>query len=126
MGCLSRPRERRLTLRRVVVGLLCCLFASSMSRPLCADSALDDYNLAVGLYKQKRWELAAESFRKFVKDNPEHERIPYARLYLGLTLVNSEKYGDARQVLRGFVKDYPQSRNLPDALYRVAECSYLL
>ena len=51
--------------------------------------------------------------------------MPYARLYLGLTLVNADKYAEARDVLRAYVRDYPQSRSLPDALYRAGECSYL-
>lgn len=91
-----------------------------------ADQGLDDYNLAVQLYKQSRWPLAADSFRKFLADHPDHERTPFARLYLGLTLVNQADYKGARDVLRGFVKDYPQNQNLPQAKYRVAECSYLL
>jgi TolA-binding protein len=91
-----------------------------------ADAGLDDYNLAVQLYRQNRWPLAAESFRKFLSDHPDHERTPFARLYLGLTLVNQADYKGARDVLRGFVKDYPQNQNLPQAMYRVAECSYLL
>ena len=90
------------------------------------DAALDDYNLAIGLYKQQRWELAADSFRKFVTANPQHDKTANARLYLGLSLVNLEKYSDARTTLRGYVKDYPTSRNIPDAMYRIAECSYLL
>jgi len=91
-----------------------------------ADQALDDYNLAVQLYKQNRWAFAVESFRKFVKDYPTHEKLPYARLYLGLTLVNQSDFKAARDELRGFVKDYPQNANIAQAMYRVAECSYLL
>lgn len=91
-----------------------------------ADQALDDYNLAVQLYKQNRWAFAIESFRKFVKDYPTHEKLPYARLYLGLTLVNQSDFKAARDELRGFVKDYPQNANIAQAMYRVAECSYLL
>lgn len=98
----------------------------STPAPLAADAALDDYNLAVGLYKQKRWELSAESFRKFAQKYPQHEKLPLARLYLGLTLVNADKFADARDVLRSYLKDYPQSRNAADAMYRIAECSFLL
>jgi TolA-binding protein len=86
----------------------------------------EEYRFAAGLYRQQRWDLAAEAFRKFIKNHPDHERVPYARLYLGLTLVNADKYADARDVLRAYVRDYPQSRSLPDALYRAGECSYLL
>jgi cellulose synthase operon protein C len=86
----------------------------------------EEYRFAAGLYRQQRWDVAAEAFRKFIKNHPDHERVPYARLYLGLTLVNADKYPEARDVLRAYVRDYPQSKSLPDALYRAGECSYLL
>lgn len=110
--------------RWLVIFTVLAMLASAV--PLRADQALDDYNLAVQLYKQNRWAFAVESFRKFVKDYPTHEKLPYARLYLGLTLVNQSDFKAAREELRGFVKDYPQNANLPQATYRVAECSYLL
>ncbi|HID23602.1 MAG TPA: tetratricopeptide repeat protein, partial [Planctomycetaceae bacterium] len=91
-----------------------------------ADSASDEYKLAVGLYKQQRWALAAETLRQFVKAHPRHAKVAPARLYLGLTLVNLRDYQAAREVLRGYIADYPNSRELPHALYRVAECSYFL
>jgi cellulose synthase operon protein C len=86
----------------------------------------EDYRFATLMYKQQRWDQAAKAFRDFVKQNPTHERVPYARLYLGLALVNGDHLSDARQVLRDYVRDYPQSKNRPDVVYRVGECSYLL
>lgn len=91
-----------------------------------ADAALDDYNLAVQLYKQKRWALAADGFKKFLQDYPEHEKQSYARLYLGLTQVNQVDYKAARDNLRTFAKDAPNNQNIAQARYRIAECSYLL
>jgi TolA-binding protein len=126
MGILLRPERRptpRLILALAVCGLALLLSSAQVLR---ADAPLDDYNLAVGLYKQKRWDLSADSFRKFVEKYPGHEKVPLARLYLGLTLVNADKFAEARDVLRGYLKDYPQSRNAVDAMYRIAECSYLL
>jgi TolA-binding protein len=98
----------------------------SPARPSQPQSLPEEYRFAAGLYRQQRWDLAAEAFRKFIKNHPDHERTPYARLYLGMTLVNADKYAEAREVLRAYVRDYPQSRSLPDALYRAGECSYLL
>lgn len=91
-----------------------------------ADQAADDYAAAVGFYKQSRWGLAEEAFKKFLKDNAKHDRAPFARLYLGLSLTNLEKYDEARTVLRAFVKDYPNNAQVPQAMYRVAESSYFL
>jgi cellulose synthase operon protein C len=108
----------------IVCSVLLLLAAGPTSA--AADDASDGYNLAVGLYKQSRWPLAAEKFQEYLRKHPDHAKAPYAKLYLGLTLINLEKYADARELLRGHVKDYPTSPNRSDALYRVAECSYLL
>jgi cellulose synthase operon protein C len=91
-----------------------------------ADDALDEYNLAVGLYKQSRWSTAAERFRAFLKAYDKHEKAPLAQMYLGLTLVNMEDYKSAREELRTFVKNFPQNNNQPQARYRIAECSWLM
>ncbi|MBM83572.1 MAG: hypothetical protein CMJ78_23680 [Planctomycetaceae bacterium] len=91
-----------------------------------ADQADDAYNFAVGLYKQNRWELAAGRFREYLKKHPQHSKVAYARLYLGLTLINVDKHADARKELRLFVAKNPKNQNLAHAMYRVAECSYFL
>lgn len=114
----------RVGLLLLVVGV--SLLLGSSGTPALADEAADEYNLAVGLYKQSRWKLSSEAFRQFLNNHPKHAKVPYARLYLGLTLVNQKEYRDARQVLREYVRQYPRSQNLSDAMYRVAECSYLL
>ncbi len=40
--------------------------------------------------------LAADAFRQFIKKYPNHERVPYARLYLGMTLVNGDHLAELR------------------------------
>lgn len=110
--------------------LIWSLAAAILAVPLLAfgqqQTLPEDYRFATLLYKQQRWDQAAEAFRDFLKKNPNHERVPYARLYLGLTLVNADHLPEARQVLRDYVHDYPKSKSLPDVVYRVGECSYLL
>ena len=110
--------------------LICSLAATILAVPLLAlgqqQTLPEDYRFATLLYKQQRWDQAAVAFRDFLKKNPNHERVPYARLYLGLTLVNADHLTEARQVLRDYAHDYPKSKSLPDVLYRVGECSYLL
>ncbi len=111
------------------VGKLCLSFLFLILLPAqfaLADKASDEFQLAIGLYKQNRWELATETFQKYLKEYPTHADVPLAKFYLGLTLVNQQKYKEARQVLRDFAKQYPKDKNLPDALYRIGECSYLL
>ncbi|QDU00022.1 tetratricopeptide repeat protein [Gimesia aquarii] len=111
------------------IGKICLIFLAFTFLPVqfaLADKASDEFQLAIGLYKQNRWELATETFQKYLKNYPKHASVPLAKFYLGLTLVNQQKYREARDVLRNFVKEYPQNQNRPDALYRIGECSYLL
>ncbi len=112
--------------RLLPVGSCMLLVLVAAVVPASADEAADEYNLAVGVYKQSRWKLSADAFREFLDNHPTHVRVPYAKLYLGLALVNLKDYNGARDVLRDYARRYPQSQNHPDAMYRVAECSYLL
>ena len=109
--------------RGLVLGLMLLFALPSVVR---ADAALDEYNTAVGLYKQDRWKPAAAQFRAFLKAYDKHEKAPLAKLYLGLTLVNLDHFTAARDELRAFAKENPQNANLAQARYRIAECSYLL
>lgn len=119
----SRHQHSRLALAILLTAVLAL---HSVSSSVWADSATEDYNTAVALYKQSRWSTAADRFKAFLKAHDKHEKVPLARLYLGLTLVNLEDFKAAREELRAFVKDYPQNSNLPQARYRIAECSYLM
>jgi TolA-binding protein len=91
-----------------------------------ADELDNDYEFAMGLYRQQRWQLSAESFQAYLKKAGNHPRVPNARLYAGQSLVNAGKYQDARVILREFVKLHPENKNLAQAKYRVGECSYFL
>jgi len=116
------------TVRAFRVRVFCPLLAIVLIGPSVAfaDRALDDYKLAVGLYKQKRWALASDSFQKFIKEHPQNAKVPLAQLYRGLAQFYLEKYHDARKILRHFVKDYPKNRNVADAMYWVGKCSHFL
>lgn len=91
-----------------------------------APDAESDFIYATGLFRKQRWQYAAEAFEGFLKEYPQHPRNGLARLYLGLSLNSLEQYAPARIQFEQFVKDNPQSRNMPDAKYRIGECSYYL
>ncbi|MAT16683.1 MAG: hypothetical protein CMJ46_15595 [Planctomyces sp.] len=130
MSPTTTSPESMSVLRRTISRVLMLLFAFGVlagSPPqLRADDAADQYNLAVGFYKQKRWNFSSEAFEKFITTYPQHEKVPAAELYLGLSLVKEEKYDAARKQLRPYAEKYPDSKYLPDALYQLAESSYFL
>ena len=111
---------------RLLAYVLALLIMLISTPRLQAADALDDYNVAVALFKQSRWSQAAEQFRGFLKDHEKHEKAPIARLYLGLTLIESKDFKEAREVLRKFATENRQNPNIGQARYRIGECSYLM
>ena len=65
----------------------------------------------------------SKNSRSFIRSTP---RCPRPGCIAGLALTNLKDYKTARPVWRDYVRDYPQNNNLPVAMYRVAESSYLL
>lgn len=112
--------------RRFICLLLIVVAGWGVPRTVLADAADDAYQLAAGFYKKERWDLAADAFQKYIKANPQNPRVPTARFFLGLSLVNTGDYKSARDTLRIFLQEAPLSRNLAHAYYRIGECSYLL
>ncbi|MEX0726596.1 MAG: tetratricopeptide repeat protein [Planctomycetaceae bacterium] len=91
-----------------------------------ADAGDDQYNLAAGLHKKELWSDAADQFRIFFKDYPDHRRTPDAQLRMGFCLLKLQKPEEARDFLRAFVKNNPQNKYLADGMYLVGESSYQL
>lgn len=116
--------------RAICFHLTLLVFTSSFlltrTAPAIAAPADDDYTLGLTLYGQKRWDLASETFRNYLKTYPDHSKAPLAKLYLAQSLINQEDYKNAREILQGFLKSHPQNKNTAQAMYRVAECSYFL
>ena len=108
----------------LVLSFCLCLLMTSL--PAFAEDGLDEYNLGLGLYKQRRWELASKTFQGFIAKHPKHPKVALGKLYLGQTLINLSKYKEARTTLREFEKLSPKNVNIPQAKYRIAECSYFL
>ena len=127
----SRLSILKLTLASLVIGSQALptqttsAFAVVFHRA-AADQGTDDFNLAVGLYRSGRLQLAADTLRQFLKDNPGHPRESIARLYLGLSLSSMENYRDARPYFAEYLKADADSPLSADARYRLGECSYHL
>lgn len=94
--------------------------------PVAPDKAADDFNLGVGLYRDQRFELCAQTFRQFLEEFPEHPRANLARVYLGLSLSSLEQYREAREQFADNLQAEPEGANAADVRYRLGECSYYL
>jgi tetratricopeptide (TPR) repeat protein len=84
----------------LVAALTACAVAAGDGVALAAaarrvDRAADDFNMAAWLYASKKYEMAAEEFRNFIRNHSEHPKVPEARLTLGRALVRLKKYEEA-------------------------------
>lgn len=106
---------------------LATLLAVSCLSPSCwADEATDDFNLGVSLYRNARYQLAAETFDEFLKTNAQHPRAALAQLYYGLSLHSLEQYDPARKQFLLYIEANPTSPHLAVARYRTGESSFFL
>src|SRR4051812_16089758 len=107
-------RVRRFTSGRPAICLALAVIAvASIPIAALADAGDDAYLLSAGFYKKERWDLAAESFQKFIDDFPKHPQVPKARFFLGLSQVKGGDYKAARDTLRAFTTDSPLNPNVP-------------
>ncbi|HWB13866.1 MAG TPA: tetratricopeptide repeat protein [Pirellulales bacterium] len=87
--------------------------------------AEDQYAVAAGHYKEKRWKFAADEFQAFLVQNPEHASASKARFYLGESLLQLRRFDDAAQAFRAFAEHAPQDRLATKARFRAGEAVYL-
>ncbi|MCA8998097.1 MAG: tetratricopeptide repeat protein, partial [Planctomycetaceae bacterium] len=106
--------------------LLVC-FVSLIGVEAVRADATTDYNLAIELYSQQRWQLAVESCEEFVNKYPTHARVPDARLYWAQSLVHLRQFAPAREQYVLYLKTAkPDHPDRALATYRAGECSYFL
>lgn len=117
---LQHVKRRIGLIPAIVLSSLLAFSAEAVAAPI------DDYNLAVKFFQQKRWDLAEELSREFLESSPDHPKAPFAKLYLGQSLAQQRKYDLARTAFREFAASHPQHKEIPLATYRIGESSYFL
>jgi TolA-binding protein len=80
-----------------------------------------DFKLAVNLYNDKLYDLAAEQFRQFVSLYPNTQQGIEARFYLGLAQTKLGRYEDARISFQNFALTYPEHPRAAEAWMSAAE-----
>lgn len=96
-----------------------------MAQLAWAGPADDQFAVAAGHYKAKRWKLAAAEFQTFLADYAEHQNAHRARFYLAESLVQLRRFDEAAQQFRDFLTRAPDDRLARKALFRSGEASYL-
>lgn len=83
-------------------------------------------NFANGLFKDRRYGLAAEQYEKFLADAKPGLEASEARFGLANARLFQGEYAKAREQFREFLKQAPDHPNAPTAWYRVGETAYML
>ncbi len=87
----------------------------------------DALNFANGLYRDRRYDLAAEEYQNFLKAAPPGPDATDARFGLASARLSLGRYKEARQDFEAFLKVAPANHpNVAAATFRVGETAYLL
>ena len=113
----------------VIVLLSIFMLTQYIAQPIQAQQANETLRFADGLFQQRRYDLAAEEYQKFLRENkqeksPEAVTATYAlatsQLFLG-------KYAEARKAFEDYLRIAPAEHpNLATAQFRVGETAYLM
>jgi outer membrane protein assembly factor BamD len=82
------------------------------------------YADAMQLYEKKKYERAADSFRKFKEEYPLSDLTPLVEVRLADSLFFDEKYGEAFIQYQEFKKLHPIHPEIPYATYQMAMCHF--
>jgi HEAT repeat protein len=67
------------------------------------------------LIEEESWQEAAQSFKDFVRDYPQHKNVDAALYWQAFALKKQGKLRDADQTLEHLIREHPQSRWKDDA-----------
>jgi len=80
-----------------------------------------DFKLAINLFNDGLFDLAAEQLRQFVSAYPNTSQGIEARFYLGLTQMKLKRYEDARITFQTFALTYQDNPRAPEAWYNTGD-----
>jgi len=114
-------------MRSLLSRLVLAVAASALCAPEIAraDGADDQYRVAAGHYSQGRWQLALEEFDAFLKSYSNHQLAGQALFFSAETLVQLEKYDDARGRFADLLAREPMHRYARQAAFRKGEAALL-
>ncbi len=65
------------------------------------------YEIAVTQLQMENYDKAINGFNRFIADHPQSEKIPAAKMQIGLVYSNTDRNAEALTAFKGVVKDYP-------------------
>ena len=112
--------------RVTILLLLAACGLPGISGPAYAKEGDDLIALAADHYAEQRWELAASSFKSFLKQHPQDARTNDAHYYCAESLLQLGRYPEAAQRYEKFLDHAgTEDPRRVDATFRIAEAAYL-
>lgn len=94
--------------------------------PVPDGSDQDNYQAALELLKQQRYEPAAMAFQQFLVAYPDSELAENAQYWLAESHYVTQMFNEALTEFELVITEFPRSRKVPDALLKMGYCSYEL
>ncbi len=94
--------------------------------PVPGGSDRDNYQAALELLKEQRYEPAEAAFKQFLVTFPKSELADNAQYWLAESYYVTQKFERALKEFEVVIKQYTTSRKLPDALLKMGYCNYEL
>jgi tol-pal system protein YbgF len=94
--------------------------------PVPGGSDRDNYQAALELIKEQRYDAAETAFKQFLITFPDSQMADNAQYWLAEAYYVTDRFDEALRQFTVVVNDYPRSRKVPDALLKMGFCSYEL
>ncbi len=94
--------------------------------PIPGGSDRDNYQVALELLREERYDQSAASFKEFLVAFPESGLAGNAQYWLAESYYASDEFEKALTDFARVIEDYPQSTKVPDALLKMGYCNYSL
>ena len=94
--------------------------------PIPQGSDRDNYQVALELLREERYDMAATAFQQFLVAFPDSELADNAQYWLAESWYASDRFEQALSDFEVVITRYPRSRKVPDALLKMGYCNYSL
>ncbi len=85
-----------------------------------------NYQAALGLLKDSRYDEAIAAFEQFLRAFPDSSLADNAQYWLGEAYYVNRNFTAALAAFQGVIDKYPQSRKVGDAMLKIGYCDYEL
>lgn len=86
----------------------------------------DNYQAALELIKEQRYDAAETAFKQFLVSFPDSQMADNAQYWLAEAFYVTDRFDEALRQFTIVINQYPRSRKVPDALLKMGFCNYEL